>query len=347
MVRSTSLALMILTPALCAAQGRPTLVPVPVAAPLALLDFKLDIAAPLVVHPSGCVALFDDDANQVVCIDPTSGTTHRFGRQGEGPGEFRSTRSMTTTPDGGMVVIDWKNSRSTTITRDWKLGITTPLTQNLTVVRPATADSILALGGKRGYELLSVSLRDGKSAVRFAPALGDSAGIFQGPHDYDYGFWLAPRKGGGWFVVSPWKYQILIEDEHGIKRSTFGRTLPPELPSPREVIEMRTWMAKANPRALATVDRLTAEWAKTPKAVIPHAPAVDGDGRLWVVTGRVRADSTELDAFDAGGKFLGTFRVPGAVNAMAIRGNDLDLIVEFLSGENDGAQGVLHYRIRS
>jgi hypothetical protein len=338
---------MILTPALCAGQSRPTLVPIPVAAPLAQLDFKLDIAAPLVVHPSGCVALFDEDADQVVCVDPTSGTTHRFGRQGEGPGEFRSTRSMTTTPDGGMLVFDWKNARLTTITRDWKLGGTTPLTQNLTLVRPATADSVLALGGKREYELLSVSLHDGKSAVRFAPALGDSAGIFQGPHDYDYGLWLAPRKPGGWFVVGAWKYQILIEDDHGTKQSAFGRTLPPELPSAREVSEMRTWMARAIPGAMAAVDRLTAEWAKTSKAAITHAPAVDGDGRLWVVTGRVRADSTELDAFDASGKFLGTFRVSGAVDALAIRGHDLYVIVEFLSGENDGAQGVVRYKIRA
>jgi hypothetical protein len=214
------------------------------------------------------------------------------------------------------------------------------------MVSPPTGDSVLALGGARGYELLAVSLHDGKGAVRFAPSRGDSAGIFQGAHEYEYGLWLVPRQAGGWYVMPPWRYQILIEDEHGIKRSTFGRDLPPELPSEREATAMRLTMVKGNPGHVAGAERLAAEWAKSPKPPIAHAPTEDGRGRLWIVTGRIRVDSTELDAFDATGNFLGTRRLPGDVKAVTIHGADLYAIVEYLSGDREGVQGVVHYRIR-
>jgi sugar lactone lactonase YvrE len=94
------------------------------------------------------------------------------------------------------------------------------------------------------------------------------------------------------------------------------------------------------------LDPFMERYRKTPKLVIQRAPAEDGQDRLWVVTGRSRADSTEVDVFDPRGTFLGTLRIPGDVHALKIQGADLYALVEYLSGEHDGAQGVLHYRIR-
>jgi hypothetical protein len=114
---------------------------------LAELDFRVSNTPALVIHSSGCLAIFDDDASQVVCIDPASGITRRFGRSGSGPGELRAVRSMIGTPDGGLLVFDFiANLRFTLITRDWKLDRVVRVPRQVNGLYRPTRDSVLAGG---------------------------------------------------------------------------------------------------------------------------------------------------------------------------------------------------------
>jgi hypothetical protein len=330
-------------PGKVAAQSPPRLDPVAVAPALAELDFKLSPTPPLVVHPSGCLALFDADQSQVVCIDPVSGASHRFGRAGSGPGEFAVVRPMLPTRSGGLLVYDGIRRRFTSIKSDWTLETTFTSPAAFNSLLRLDADSVLAVGGPRMLDVVSVSLRDGGVAEKF-PATASDTMFGHGPQPYEIGVWVLPRRSGGWYVASPWHYQILVENSSGVRQSSFGRQLPPELPSPREVEAVRTVMQKGNPSQ--NIDGFMARFAKEPKVMIAVAPTEDGQGRLWLATGRIRQDSTEIDVFDPSGKFLGTPRVPGEVHAITVSGRDLYVLVEYLAGPHEGAQGVLRYLIR-
>jgi hypothetical protein len=334
-----------LIPAVLSGQTGPQLEPLPIVPSLAELGFRVGNVPPMVIHSSGCVALFDEGESQIVCIDPDSGATHRFGRHGAGPGEFNSATGMIGLPDGGLLVFDpIGNVRFTLIDRNWKLKrVVRAGQQFLGLFRP-TSDSVLTIGGPRSRDLIAVSLHDGGVATRFAPSARDTA-LFIGPYRYDFfGFWLVPLRRGGWYIVSPWHYSILVADQQGQVLSRFGRNIAREPLTEKEFAAATTLMRRMNPGA--NLDPVMEQVRKTPKPVIQRAPVEDTKERLWVPTGRVRQDSTELDVFDPNGHFIGTRRVPGEVQALAAAGMELYILVEYLSGEQDGTQGVLRYRIR-
>ena len=335
---------LLMRPAAILPQDAPRLERLPIVSTLSELDFTVGIVPPMAIHASGCVALYDTGASQVVCIEPVSGAVHRFGRTGAGPGEFKSVNAMVGMPDGGLLVFDViGNVRFTLITREWKLDRVVRAVQQFHGLFRPTHDSVLTIGGIQGRELVAVSLQDGGVAPHFAPAAADTA-LFVGPNQYDFfGFWPVPLHRGGWYVVSAWHYTILAEDERGRILSRFGREVEREPLTEKEFAAAKALMARVNPGL--NVDAVMERVRKTPKPVIQRAPVEDGKERLWVATGRVRQDSTELDVFDAGGRFIGTRRVPGEVKALAAHDLDLYVLVEYLHGEHDGAQGVLHYRI--
>lgn len=327
------------------AQTLPHLEPVPVAAPLAELEFSVAAWPLLVVHSSGCLAMFDEDVAQVACVDPVSGVTRRFGRSGSGPGEFIAVNAMIGATDGGLLVFDViKNVRFTVLTPDWKLDRVVRATQQFSDLFRPTKDSVLTIGGARRRDLVAVSLRDGGMATHFSPTAADSA-LFIGPNELDFfGFWLVPLHRGGWYVASPYHYTVLAENERGEVQSRFGREIGRELPTEREVVAARRVMEKGNPGR--NLDGFMQRFRKTPKLVIQGAPVEDGQDRLWVVTGRMRQDSTELDVFDPHGRYLGTRRIPGELHALTVHGADLYALVEYIAGPREGGQGVLQYRIR-
>lgn len=327
-----------------AAQGVPRLDPLPVAPAAAVFQFKLTLQPLITAHPSGCVLLFDDDASQVVCIEPASGRTHRFGRAGAGPGEFSGVRYVVPTPDGRVITFDWRQRRLTTITPAWKLGGLVPEIGYIGRLIEATNDSVWALGGTAGLDVVSVSLHDGGIANHFSPATADSVDILRAPESYDRGFWITRRPAGGWYVAGPWSYHVLVEDDHGTERAAFDRDLSPEMSSPAEVAADRRLLQRMNPHA--NVEPFVARMQKDPKPAIAAAPVVDSHGRLWVLTGRIRADSTEVDVFDPRNQFLGTVRIPGTAQAIATRDGELFFIVQYIGGANDGEEGIVRYQIR-
>ncbi|MGH7582160.1 MAG: hypothetical protein ACREL5_02915 [Gemmatimonadales bacterium] len=347
-MRRFSLAvLFVVVPVVAHPQGAPRLEPLPMPPALAKLDFALEINTRDLLYTRCGVVLFDAGENQLVCIDPASGIERRAGREGEGPGEFRTARGLAALANGSVLVSDFENRRLTRVTPDWKIGMSTRVGMQITELHRPTGDSVLTLGGATGRDLVAVSLHDGGSSTRFAPTASDSTGVFHTEYHDLTGCYLVPRRRGGWYVGSPWKYRILIVDEHGIKQATLSRDLPDEMPSDREVADFKRQMLKLNPQISAEVlARFVTERAKQPDMAIAAPPVEDDQGRLWVPTSRVRKDSTEVDVFDARQRFLGTVRMPGHVDALAARSDELVALVDYAGGDRDGFQGVLRYRIR-
>lgn len=316
------------------------LVPVPVAPAAATLDFALGYPPPLAVLPSGCAATFDEGAHQVVCVDLATGKTSRVGRDGVGPGEFRSVARMMTQSDGGLIAYDVITSRVTEIAPDWTVHRMARTANRLTALMMANADSVLGDAGPPHNAIVEISLNDGGTTTLFDAVDSAHADLFHGvpPFYFDGGLWIAANHAGGWIVAAPFTYRILIEDRHGSVVKIFGRDLPPTLPAEPDLDRMKRLMPGAGP---AILDRL----AHTPMPQVMGPPVEDSHERIWILTSRVRRDSTEVDLFDRAGTFLGTQGVPGEALAMTIRNDELYFVSQHLGGDADGEDGVLRYRI--
>lgn len=348
-MRARVITLLILATSQAPAQ-LPTLREQALPASLLELAFDADTTVGLAVHPGGCLLMADRSESQVVCADLRSGVAKRFGRRGAGPGEFSSIGSFAVLPGGGLVVQDLGNNRLTFLKSDWSDGGSIPLATRISagLYRP-TRDSVFALTGPPRMELVAISMRTGASTTRFSPGKVDSA-LFALPQYRTWGFFLQPSRTNGWLVASGAHSTILRLDANGRLISRAQRDLPPEIPSPEEKEARRAQIARLNPGLSA--DQIKAlqarvdEYSKAPKlATVKNGFLEDGSGRLWVITPRLRADSTELDVFDKRGQFLGTRRVPGRAQAVTLWGNDLVVLGEYLSGPRSGYQGVRRFRL--
>lgn len=314
------------------------------------LAFDADTSVGLIVHPSGCLLMADESESRLVCADLRTGVAKRIGRRGAGPGEFASIGSFALLSGGGTVVQDVGNNRLTFLKADWSDGGSVPLATRIMagLYRP-TRDSVFALSGPPRMELLAISLRTGASMTRFAPGMADS-GLFALPDYRTWGFFIHPFGPSGWLVASVGHSTVLRLDASGQLLSRAQRELPPELPSSEEIEARKALVARMNPgvspsQMSSSLKARIDEYSKAPKsATVKNGFVEDGKGRLWVITPRARADSTELDVFDKSGHFVGTRRVPGRAQALTLWGVDLLVLGEYLSGPLSGYQGVRRYR---
>lgn len=348
-MRTGAIALLIIATNQAPAQ-LPVLKEQPIPTSLLELAFNADTTVGLVVHPGGCLLMADRSESQVVCIDLRSGVTKRIGRRGAGPGEFNSIAGFAVIPGGDLVVQDVGSNRLTFLKSDWSDGGSVPLATRIIagLYRP-TRDSVFALTGPPRMELVAISMRTGASTTRFSPGKTDSA-LFALPQYRTWGFFIRPFSSSGWLVASLGHSTILRLDANGHLISRAQRELPPELPSPEEKEARRAQIARLNPGLSAdqikSLQARVDEYSKAPKlATVKNGFLEDESGRLWVITPRLRTDSTELDVFDKRGQFLGTRRVPGRAQAVTLWGNDLLVLGEYLSGPRSGYQGVRRFRL--
>lgn len=75
----------------------------------------------LAAGPEG-VTVWDEGRKAVVRISPEGAVLWRFGREGEGPGEFRRVRGIAHLAGGGAAAVDNINERLTIIDRDGQLA---------------------------------------------------------------------------------------------------------------------------------------------------------------------------------------------------------------------------------
>ncbi|HEY4320778.1 MAG TPA: hypothetical protein VGM77_06300 [Gemmatimonadales bacterium] len=331
-----------------AASQTPTLRLAAVELPASLATLPFRAAPILLVHRSGCLVMVDADAKQVVCVKPTSGQAVRQGAKGSGPGEYRDLRSIALSNAGGLAVYDPANARITIIRPDWTVGSTIRLMSGFEQLIRVAGDTIVAVQAVRPWYVGVIDRQSGTFTARFTPAPTDSNGLVEDPHSGDWSAWVLATSGGGALVASAWRYRLSRFDARGHLVTVMQRAIPPELPSKAEVAQRRAQMLKMNAGLPAEKQgrlmQLVDEYAKAAKPFAPAAPAVDRDGRVWVVTPRVRDDSTELDVFSRAGVFTATVRVPGTIEAIAFEGDRLYVLGEQLGGEHEGEQGVRAFR---
>ncbi len=333
-----------------AAAQLPRLQEVALPASLSEVKFVPDTMVGISVHPSGCLVMSDADESQVVCVSLTTGATRRIGRHGSGPGEFGRIGAIAIFPSGGLLIHDAANGRLTTVNADWTIGESRTLPSRITggLFRP-TGQSVFALGGIRGWDLVSVSLASGAVASNFSPGHADSA-LFDLPAYHAWAFYLAAGGANTWLVASLGKNAVLRLDANGKLVSRAMRVLPTEYPSPAEGDRRRAFFARmgsgTSPDQQARINSLADAFLRSPKPTASvHGFADDRSGRLWVVTPRLHSDSTELDVFQRNGAYLGTRRIAGQVQGIAFADGDLLVLREVLVGPSAGAQGVCRYRL--
>lgn len=342
-------------PVAAAAQRVPVLSPVPVPASLATLEFT---GSALAWIDDSTLGLIDSDAKQVVTADLRRGPLHRYGREGNGPGEFRAP-SFLLSRGGEVVVYDISTRRVSRFdaARRFVKSFPTPgatlqlLSWNGDLVRIAWT-SFMPDGGPYISDL---KLADGSLAERFRVLARDSslASPMPGGSGNTPFLAFAAAPDGGVVVGSPRHYRIIRFDSIGRVVRRFGRPLPPVFRTQGEIDSILaqsgrmlagTPVREGQRADLAT--RLREALGKEPK---PHFPwmggiAVDPDGRAWVLTAR-GTTRTEFDIFSATGDFLGTVSAPGRVVAFAIRAARVALLTERTEGDAEGFQGIDVYRI--
>lgn len=84
------------------------------------------------------VTLWDGGRNAVIRISAQGEALWTFGRQGGGPGEFRTVRGIAQLPGGGVAVVDNVNERLTLVDRDGRLAGET----NLSGMAPESVASL-------------------------------------------------------------------------------------------------------------------------------------------------------------------------------------------------------------
>ncbi|UCC73927.1 MAG: hypothetical protein JSV86_05035, partial [Gemmatimonadota bacterium] len=134
-------------------------------------------------------------------------------------------------------------------------------------------------------------------------------------------------------------------DRAGVVRASFER---PELEQPylteeEKAVERRRLgeaAARGEPPAPG-MRRMMDEALEAPRRYFgPGAFGLDAAGRLWVISERSGADSTEVDVFDAGSAFLKTVVLRDRVQVLAFRGSQVAALVMRTAPEFEGILGI-------
>jgi hypothetical protein len=304
-------------------------------------DTLFTVITGLDVDSRGRIYAGDWQAGRVVVLDPSGALVRTVGRQGLGPGEFRSVRGVQVLPGDSLLVYDPSAAR---------ISVFAPDTE-----QPAYVVNLAAtLGGAPPF--LVRRLPGGAFAVLFRPqfAAGDTAarrdsvvvlnadGSRRGP-----ALRAAPSKGflhvtgGRGFAVTPdpfgreflfttgpageihlaWSDSLAVEsvDASG---APIGRFRAPHQPPPVTGADAEAETAAMGPQgaqmfAEALRDSLPQRW---PAA---RAMLADEEGRIWLALNTPGAEPWEWAAFQADGRYLGSAFVPRDVEVWAIRGGML------------------------
>ncbi|MBK6495385.1 MAG: hypothetical protein IPG05_09825 [Gemmatimonadetes bacterium] len=293
---------------------------------LAEADLADDEYGPLAISGEGVVVFraSASDAPMFRIVDSTGRRLHAFGRQGDGPGEFRSPLFMQ--PRDTSIWI-WDARRMVSLLYSFRGD---PLGESLApVVRwPAAwaGDSVdLWVPPGPGTQAAPAVLR---TAVRGGPDRTLIPATDSGLR-HIVAAWLGQRLDLLPYALGPdriyigdsYNFRIYSYDGSGKPLAVFGRQLPPHHRGPREAAEYRASLTRGlqpyvgpdgkavrQPGISARLDTLDRE-------VTPHffrAPLhVDDVGRLWVI-GTLN-DSTTVDVF-ADTTFLGRTVLPCYLN---------------------------------
>lgn len=306
------------------------------------------------------VVLLDFDARQVEVRSLDDGTARRFGREGQGPGEFVAVADVAVGPGGGIFVGDVPARRVSEFDVDGTLRATHPI-DGVVLQVMATGDAVFA-----GWVPATTFLTgDGPRITRIVPDTGSSPATVV-PADADPG-WpeppdeapetvaFFPMTAGGElvFAAHPYVYRIAAFGPSGEAVASFGRDVELQRPDEAEIQEAEERIDDLRerggpPLSTGNVERMKEMLRDQAKPFFaPSMLEADEGGGLWVATTlRTPGDSSRVDYFPPGTRAHRSFHLRDRVTALAASRHRLVALVARRGPEALGRFGLDVYEIR-
>jgi hypothetical protein len=290
------------------------------------------------------VCMVDSYETQVICGGPTWSDVQRFGRGGEGPGEYGAIVGIARLPEGRLGVVDHALQRLTIVTSRLEVEGTTPFAGNPSLVRTA-GDSTVAVT-TLGFEAWIPRLDHARRRTRVDWVLpGQGVARTQTlslPDTVPVG--RAPLFAGTWalsrgFVFLRMPYEIVRFSPEGEYLGRFTPThYEPELPNLRDVEHRAEGMRYVFGYSPSPAD--LEGFAAEPKHGILGGMGVvfSSDGLLWIGTTRDRDRWSYIDVY-AGReelKFFGSVQVRDRMLAFDVLDGTLAVLVERQDADRHG-----------
>ena len=271
---------------------------------------------------------------RIYCTDVSGTEVSSFGRQGEGPGEFRNAAgALVRGPHGTIGVIDTGLSRMSLFSLTGTLLSETRLPTGF--VLGSTSFSSTLAGSWTDFAPGGVTFRHteldmGSGEVVwdkvYPSRLGTDAGC-ESMGDWEGLIGGAFSTKGG-IVFSLCRGQLLFFTDRDDPSGTLVRAprYVSELPTEEDV---NAYLERAGPFAME--DR----FRRTPKRYLRGRAVFDGQGRLWALTNRDLSDGfSYLDVYE-GPEYLGAVRVRHHALAIDLLGSTLAVLVDRPVGARD------------
>mgnify|MGYP006277834825 CR=1 FL=1 len=322
---------------------------------LAVLDFET--THDLAWVGDTALALLDVHGRKVV-VQPLDGSPAvTVGREGGGPGEFGWPVRLHVDQEGRLLVADTRPLRMSLFGPNLRHRATRPLPgMPLDFLGVRNGRAVLAWIGFRSAEagprIGAVDLESGAVETWFEVFEADPALRHPSPTGGSRRFVsVAGEAGRGILVGEGSEYRLTAFDTGGTVLGSLGRRGATSEPrTDREIEERlenlgRNLEAAGAPVSTRVLEQAEGRLRQQEKPLFAGF-TVDDRGRTWVVTTRSTGGESEIDIFDAGGRFVGTHRVRDRALAVRVRGSKMAVLVERRDGELEGLEGVDLYEIR-
>jgi hypothetical protein len=327
-------------------------------------EYTFNQIAAVAVTSGGTIFVLDRGDQTIKAYDPSGRFVRQFGREGEGPGEFREPNEMVAVRDT-LIVYDWRLRRLTVLTREGVVQRTALVEQ--TVLSGGRLrvldDTTLVLGFSAGYSMPPQPEREGRFwLVRLSRGGGLRDTLYSGPAAdailyrteqfltvFSAPFARGPRwdARSGRLVFGRGEHYVI--DQYGVAperrlKMSIRRTVPPlEAIEADRAAYRRPYENPAFPeeqrKRNATMLR-TVTYPSTWPAY--HDLRLDASGRVWALLPRHDADTLAAwDVFAPEGDYLGAVTLPTNVAVHLI----LEEAVYAVARDELGVQSVMRYRI--
>ena len=299
-------------------------------APFASVSVPLSRNNQVVLTDEATACVVDSYEVRVFCVGRTDSSARAFGRQGDGPGEFREISKIVGGSDGTVGVVDFKLSRlqvfspvgsSLRVAQTRVPGIftpTAPLASTIVGYRIAVSPDGVE------YYHLELDTRDGNviwerryPGSMAGPECGQKTDLYPG----------TPLPGGGMaFSVCDGRRMAFFADRDDDAPTLVPtRTYAEELPGPRDVDQyvagLRRMFGSEPPESQV------AEYRRRPKRWYRQSAAADDQGRFWIATNRDRDEYSYLDVH-VDREHAWTVRVQSRLMGFHVRDSTLVVLAE-------------------
>lgn len=283
--------------------------------------------AGIVLRSDGRVIVLDHAEPHVRVFGSDGAVVRAFGRQGSGPGEFRTPSFLLPAPGDAIDVIDIAARRMTRVDVNGRELSTSPLRDFPVAAGRAAARS--------DFLLATTDFRKPTLAIEKWGASGASETMLRFSADFPLrdenqpsmfvSLAVAPD---GSFAVGDggFEYRIRIYDAEGHPKRDITRTVERLRRTPAEMAAERNRLDRALARGRAmraaegrgSSSMPARDVAELKAHFLAGAFAFDDNGRLWVRTERGGLEDTRFDLFDPGGRYVGEIRVERRIGRFVI-----------------------------